>query len=409
MLSPEQFDTSDPLPPFTISVKNLQIGGRDIGAVDIPVTYNPDWHPVFQLGEFCQASQAFSLDSFAAIQLAGSDENIELLVTRCQYRFDLGLEAFEMEAQLARLPLVLKSLPRAQSFRAVLLSPPRLIKKSILLRENEKCEFEIIPFQTRNCSPCLVSSNLALDTSDPIAPLSNFNTFITFMKGSYCGFGNLVASNKDGSTAFQFLGFTNNDPMKRQTNWFDIEIQNYLPDIFKCFSSASANETTRRALRQAISFYRASNTSRDVSIEMSIIAAYSALEAIVNYVLEFRAGWSQTLMIERSVAFSDKLRAATAYFGLSGDVLEHSPELAKLSKSRNNIDVFDLIAFIRNKLVHQDQKFQATGLVLHETWLVAQWLLEVLVFGVIGYYGKIMDRRIYNGWRGETMSIPLRR
>jgi hypothetical protein len=102
----------------------------------------------------------------------------------------------------------------------------------------------------------------------------------------------------------------------RVTNWFDIEIQRSLPEIFLLFSEACTDVLTNRALRQTINFYRASNASRQLSIEMSIIAAHSALEAIVNFILEHRAGWSKSMMNNRSIFFSDKSRAAALNFGI---------------------------------------------------------------------------------------------
>jgi hypothetical protein len=142
---------------------------------------------------------------------------------------------------------------------------------------------------------------------------------------------------------------------------------------------------------------------------MSIIAAHSALEAIVNFILEHRAGWSKSMMSNRSISFSDKNRAAALHFGIDGNLLSQSPELTKFSKAAQNIDIFDIISRFRNKLVHQDTKAPPTGIQLHETWLIAQWLVEILVFGVIGYRGVIIDRRIYNGWRGTTCQIPFSR
>jgi len=231
---------------------------------------------------------------------------------------------------------------------------------------------------------------------------------MTFMKGSHCGLGNLHAFDSSGEIAYRLLGFSQNDKSdRRQTNWFDIEKQNDLPAIFDKFSAAMGDETANQALRQTINFYRASNVSREVSLEMAIIAAHSSLEAIVNYILASQAGWSKALMAERSVSFADKLRAAASFYKLDCNILEHSPALIALSKSRSDLDPYGMISFIRNKLVHQDTKYVPKGIELHEAWLIAQWLVEVLIFGVIGYGGKMIDRRIYNGWRGTTSAIPI--
>jgi hypothetical protein len=230
---------------------------------------------------------------------------------------------------------------------------------------------------------------------------------MTFMKGSHCGFGNLHAFGSEGDVSYRLLGFTPNDKsVRRQTNWFDIEVQKDLPAVFSKFSLAMEHETTNQALRQTINFYRASNVSRDVSIEMAIIAAHSSLEAIVNFILASNAGWSKSLMAERSISFADKLRAAASFYKLDCDILEHSPNLLKLCKARSDLDAYKMVSFIRNKLVHQDNKYVPTGLELHEAWLISQWLVEVLIFGVVGYGGQMIDRRIYNGWRGTTCAIP---
>ncbi|MBE1296349.1 MAG: hypothetical protein GJ678_08925 [Rhodobacteraceae bacterium] len=314
-----------------------------------------------------------------------------------------------VEARLAREPLVLFDKPNSTRFEAVLLSPPKFISAPIVLHDENKNKFEIEPLETAEGAACLLRSSLHLSAEDPLRPLSPILNFLTFMKGCHCGLGNLFAYDEEDAVAFRLLGFSHSDVEKRETNWFDIEIQKNLPEIFTLFSGAFSDDLTGRALRQTVSFYRASNASRSVSVEMSIIAAHSALESIVNFVLEHRAGWSKSMMNNRSIAFSDKSRAAAQHFGVCTELLSQSPELAAFSIGSNGIDVFEIISRFRNKLVHQDAKHSPTGIQLHETWLIAQWLVEVLVFGVIGYRGDIIDRRVYKGWRGTTCKVPLSR
>jgi hypothetical protein len=404
MLHPDQFDTDDDLPLFLVPTDNLWINGVDIGPVDIPVAYDQEWTPVFQLGAFARFRD-FPLAEFTASFLArGSNERIELIITNWNIH---SHQRVTVEAQLKLTPVRLGPLIQAHSFKAVLISSPQLLKRHIILEESDSVRFDLAPFSNRASAGCMISSESQINLRNPLEIFQNLILFMTFLKGSNCGLGNLVAINENGSVAYQLLGFTKNDSAKRQVNWFDIEVQNDISKIFNHFSNAFRDQTTRRALRQAIGFYRAANESRRVSIEMAIIAAHSSLEAIVNFVLENRAGWSNKLMQERSISFPDKLRSATAYFRLSAELLEHSPELKKISKDRNGLDAYDIVSFIRNKLVHQDTKFSPTGLQLHETWLLSQWLVEVLIFGVIGYHGKIIDRRIYSGYRGTTMLLPL--
>lgn len=410
MLLPEQFDTSSEPPSFLLAVEDIQIGELRIGPTKVLVSYDSDWRPLLNL-ESCLSADvsmklAFSGSSSASLELKGSRRKIPVILTKIQT--GTQSEMVTVEARLQREPLVLPGNGNAQGFKAVLVSAPEFLKLPIKLIDECGIGFEIMPFKETKSS-YLLGSNAQLDSENPLKPLANLIDFLTFVKGAHCGLGNLIAFDKHEATAFQLLGFTRTDTLERQTNWFDLGIQKDLPTIFQDFVQAMSDGKTAQAIRQTINFYRASNVSRRVSVEMSIIAAHSALEAIVNYILAHHAGWSEKLMSERTIAFSDKMRAAASHFGMHGDVLAHSPELTALSKSRNKMDAFELISFIRNKLVHQDANLVPTGIQLHEAWSLAQWLIEVLVFGVIGFRGEIIDRRIYSGWRGTTCQIPLSR
>lgn len=405
MLEQELFDTSEPLLGFNLPAKKLFLGEIEIGPVDIPARYDANWKLIFQLGVSSSTADVISGNVTASFQANGATSRTELLITKTKHQ--LGSEHTTFEAVLATEPAMVPSSSKGQGFKAILLTPPNFLGRTIRLTDASGTTFELEPVKAKDNPCCIIKSDIELSMSKPLEKISDLRIFLTFLKGGNCGLGHFHALNMDAAYSFWLLGFGPNDPAKRQTNWFDIEVLNDLPHIFSCFSAAIADKKTRVALTQTINFYRASNASRAVSLEMSIIAAHSALEAVVNYILENRAGWSKTLMSERSISMSDKMRAAAASFGLDGSALTRSPELLKLSAERNKMDVFSLISFMRNKLVHQDTKFRPTGVQLHETWLVAQWLVEILIFGIIGYRGKIIDRRIYGGWRGQTCEIPL--
>lgn len=406
MLSPEAFDTAEPLPQFEIAVQNLRLGGVDLGPARIPVSYDQNWQPRLQLGEFATIEQVIEYDDTTSIRFPGDSADTQLLISRREYSSTEPSVTIEAIFQIT--PCIANFSGKGDRFQAVVLSPPDFLKKDIVLQNAQSSSFVLSPFSTKSSNGCLLTSDLKLDASDPFLPLRNLITFLTFVKGGRCGVGNLIALAYDGSIAFQLIGFSGNDQGKRQTNWFDFEIQADLSNIFACFTLAAQDDKTSLALIQTINYYRASNASREVSIEMAIIAAHTALEALVNYILESRAGWSRNLMSERNISFHDKMRAAAANLGLEGNPLDMSPELVKLSRSRNNEDAYSLISLFRNKLVHQDAKLISTGRQLHEVWLLAQWMVEVFVFGVIGYRGKMIDRRLYTGWRGSTIPIPLR-
>lgn len=403
MFSPNQIKDMDHTSPFLLSFEQVRIDGIDHGSAEILITYDAEGRAVFRFKNFF--STGVGLDSDVQLKYRADSATVPIFITKCRY--SSNIEDYTVEARLTREPLVLMEKPTSDRFEAVLLGAPRFLSKNIPLVDSSGTKFELRPPKTEEGEKCVIHSDLALKAGTPIKPLGTLLNFLTFVKGTHCGLGNLFAFDKGDQLAFRLLGFTPVDLGKRETNWFDIEIQSSLPEIFLLFSKASENELTRKALGQTIDFYRASNASRNVSIEMSIIAAQSALEAIVNFILEHRAGWSKSMMSNRSIEFSDKNRAAALHFGIDNNLLSQSPELAKFSKAKNNIDIFDIISRFRNKLVHQNIKEPPTGIQLVETWLIAQWLVEILIFGVIGYRGKIIDRRIYSGWRGTTCQVPL--
>ena len=145
-----------------------------------------------------------------------------------------------------------------------------------------------------------------------------------------------------------------------------------------------------------------------MSVELAIISSHTALEATVYYILEHMAGWSKKLSDDRRIAFSDKLRAAVAYLRIDAEIDTYSPSITKLISSTQNVnDAFEALCYVRNKLVHQDQNYAPEGVQLHETWLVLQWLVEVLIFGICGYSGDLVDRRAYTGWVGTKFALSF--
>lgn len=404
MLTPEELLKADTPPRFEIAVDKLRICDRDVGATRIPVSYDAEWTPVFHLGEFAQWEDAFTDEHDVDFSFECGGQTTELHMTNCTLHFN-G-EQCTMDARAKRRPILLGRSETSAGFSAVLPSPPKFVSRPILLVTPKNVTFEIVSSGVEG-RPCLISSTLQAGSEAILSHMQSLHGFLTFVKGSRCGIGNLIAHDANGAVAFRLLGFTRNDTGKTEPNWFDLGLQQDLPTIFLAFCSAHADDLTRRALLQGIEYYRASNVLRSASMEMAIIAAHTALEALVHYILEHRAGWSKSLMAEKGIKFSDKMRAAATFLRVDCDLLEQSPELRALSMSRNNMDAFDLISFIRNKLVHQDPKYSPRGLELHEAWLLAQWLVEVLIFGIIGHRGKIRDRRLYKGW-GGMMELPFR-
>ncbi|QTN34672.1 hypothetical protein [Cognatishimia activa] len=403
MLEADQFFDTGNLPSFTIEVESLEVDGKQVGPTKIETSYGQEGEISFSLGTF--APDGFSaLRAKFEIKYKAQHAAIPVIVT--ERTAPSGADPAKVTATPNNVPCILVDTKTASSFSAVLWSAPKFLNKPIVLEYPVGTVMKIIPFRSDHGSPCKVESNVRLSSEKPWSSLRNFIRFMTFLKGANCGFGNVFAFQENGEIAFRMLGFTKVDVSPAQTNWFDIELQNELPNLYKLFCVSRSDLTTCRALDQTINFYRAASLSRKIGPELALIAAHSALEAIVNFILQYRADWSKSMLANRTISFADKSRSAASHAKVNEGLLDKSPRLQEYSKSNNNIDAFELISRFRNILVHQDFREGPTGIELHEAWSITMWLVEVLIFAVIGYRGEIIDRRNYDGYRGETCLIP---
>lgn len=378
----------------------LHINDRTIENVDIEFSYDEKGMMTFHLGDFFEFEDIFS-DKNIKIQYRKDSAESELLVLKAQ----VGEKTIATAIPSVQ-PLNLSQSTSADKFVGVLLSPPNFYNRKIELLSSSGTQFSLLPVKESKDDACIVTFNLAEKTNEPLQATQTLLYFLSFTKGSDCGVGHVFGYSENGDLIPHALGFTGTDKTLSNTNWHGHATLNLLPKIFELFSSSFQDTITKQALKQTITFYRASNASKNVSNEMAIIASHSALEAIVNYVLSYRAGWSKRLMSTRQISFSDKCRTASVFMGLTSDILPQNYEIAKLLKENRFEDAFDVISYVRNKLVHQDLDQPLSGLQKYEALQLSQWLVEVLLLRSIGFEGKIMDRRVFDGWRGATCEIP---
>ena len=292
---------------------------------------------------------------------------------------------------------------------------PELFSNSVMLiLENRSIRFKFSPFErnaaceNQSDSPDifgLFEAESSLGQDDCWEELMRLETFLTFTRGAKCGFGHVCGHSSDGSIAFAWIGFSSFDLNQPLLGWYDWSLQNELPNIFSQFCEIPMDSLLYKAIHHSIYYYRSSNVARSDYLEMAIIASHAALEVLVHYILEERAGWSSEMM-KGKLKSADMLRAACHFCGVTAEPLEHSVELLKIAKNRS-IDGYELVHTIRNRLVHASKAPEFEGRALLESWTVSQWMVELLIFYLIGYRGKMADRREISRWKGTTVDVPL--
>jgi len=260
-----------------------------------------------------------------------------------------------------------------------------------ILNDKEKTSGLCIPTGVLSVNfrdPSLVDHSLIWKT------LYRASRVLTFVSGIGAGVGHIELTN--GTTdRFWLLGFSKFDRFPRQSNWFDIEMIDDFRKFAKAYHAFLDEEPPALPLTYSSDFYRASNSSRESSITLSLIASYSALEILVHHILRDHAKWNADLLARGK--FSDRMRACAAFIRLEADPLEHANSLKGLSKRFNNEDGFTILSEVRNSIVHSDKTLKVNGLHMVELWVMCQWLVEVFTFYLIGYKGKMADRRRLRG------------
>lgn len=265
--------------------------------------------------------------------------------------------------------------------------------------KNENVATGYVILKRKDCSP--------IHAVSAYEKISHFCRFLTFVRGGYCGVGNISGFNQANGMEFCYLGFTKADQFNVKKGWCGIELIPKLPDIYARYRRAVVDEDDAFTILRAIEFYRAANIARESSLEMALVASHAALESLVPHVLMERAGWSDALIKNRQIRFHDKMRAAASFIQLDCNFLEHSPQLRKRAMADGNIDAFELVSKFRNRIVHADKGFSVTGHQLVEIFEFSQWLCEIFLFYFLDYRGEMYDRRRYTGFRGPAVRIPL--
>jgi len=411
------------MPPkeFTLVVDRLEIGNIKVNNVPLKASYDRHLRLYFSHELEAKFFTFIANDSEIKIIDHTFREPISLIPTSVSSNSDTQT----LVRMMPRVqPMLIDLKEEAYTVEAILVNWPNLFFKGrehsfeagdvkITIREFESAsdmrnQANSLKFETIATGSLVLQKKdgTSISAKDALNRINNFARFFTFVRGGYCGLGNVLGAAENGELVFSYLGFTKIDPFSISTGWCDIEIIGFLPEIYEKYQQAIADKQNTFALLRAIEFYRASNIARESSLEMALVASHAALETLVPHVLSIQGGWSDAL-IKNTRRFHDKLRAAANFIRLDSDLLEHSPEVRKRAKKEGNMDAFELLSKFRNRIVHADKNFNVTGQELMEIWQFSQWLCEIIIFYLMNYREKMYDRRRYTGFRGPAKCVPL--
>lgn len=407
---------------FKIDFDNIKIG--DFEETNISLSFCYDRHGQLDVTHDSKGGMPIAfkaMDSQIFVSSASLSQEIEMLGLGTQIS---GGDDFSLKMIPQKSPFILKLNDNANKVSAHLLNGPELHPGgNISTYEYKNYEISVRTLGTTQdirknikdhkydyvVSHELTLKNLGnelIPADKALAELSRFRNFLTFVRGGYCGLGHIQGVDNNQNQSYNYLGFNKCDHFKMETGWFNIGITRNLPDLYSQYCKAVEDSENTYVILRSIEFYRASNTISVSTKEVALVSSFAALETLIPHILATKAGWSKDLIKSKS-KFVDQLRAASAFIGLSADLFEHSPKLKRKQMGFDNLDEFDLLGVFRNRIVHQGQRFEYSGLELHEIWCFAQWLVEIFIFSMIGYREEMNDRRKYSGWSGGSVQVPI--
>mgnify|MGYP000029450161 CR=1 FL=1 len=246
-----------------------------------------------------------------------------------------------------------------------------------------------------------------ISSEEALEMLARLSNVLILVRGGYSGFGNICGYDHNENLTFAHLGFFSSDHFAIPSGWCSGKIVREIPNIFTLYHGLE-NLADRQVLKRTVEFYRASNVSREHSLEVALVASFAGLEAIVPHLLRTQGGWSEQLL-KSKIPFSDLLRAAVALIGLDGNLMEHLNNFEKRAASDANKDACTMLSKFRNNTIHYKNGFDRTGREILEAWELAQWLCELMMLYLINYRSAMTDRRKYSGWIGNNeVRVPIR-
>jgi len=415
MLLPEDFEQGIiPVHEFTLPPGNFTFGEKTLQNYEISAFYDRHgsiyfkikntfrFFELFELAdqEICLSGDAYPEPIDLGVSSTSSDHVI-LFPKRQPVFVDFGKLPIEAHAILLNgpdLPHTKQSLEIADSGR--LLSICKMANTASLRNKNSELRYDRIPTHTLKIYGQIPTKDTVLEI------VGRFCRFLVFVRGGWCGWGNILGVSSDGSAAFAYLGFARSDHFKIIRGWCDAEVIGDVPEVYQLYLKNIIDTDNETVFIRTLEYYRAANSSYDSSIEVSIVASYAGLETVVPHILKSHGGMSRNFVDDMS--FLDQLRAATSLIGLNSPPLCKLTHLQHRAESETGGDGLKLLTRIRNRITHFKLDYSLGGKELLEAHLMSQWLCEIFLFHLMHYRGKMADRREWQGWvGGNIIDVPL--
>lgn len=241
---------------------------------------------------------------------------------------------------------------------------------------------------------------------DAVEITSALNYFMSFWCGLWCGAVVPIGYNANGKEVWRQLHVGRMSPWRRECgSWFsDRLLADEQGQAFSGFWKLWQDQDWSDTLKVAIHWYIESNC-RSGGMEGALVLAHTALEMLSSVISVEQGKYLSSHGFER-LPSSDRTRVLMNQIGASLEIPSEASELRKVSSEFNWHDGPEVIAQLRNCIVHPNRKNREkinrmSNLVRHEAWQLALEYISLVLLKQCEYNGRYQPR-MAKGWAGAV-------
>ena len=246
-------------------------------------------------------------------------------------------------------------------------------------------------------------SSFSADSPEIESIRFSLTLFLSFVSGQLVGSALPVGFADSGEKQFVEWGSTNIDPIAQFESWYDFRFPDRLPPLFERFVDRLAETLWQKPLVTAIRSYATANRLQS-DFTFGLATAFMALESLTWTVLVRRESWLDPDGYGKLTA-ADSLRLLLKWASVPVEVPRYLGALDSVSSSQS-MDGPEVLAWIRNRIVHPDKKDQLEYGPVRDAWKLSLWYLELLLLRLLGYEGPYKSRADPPQPLGESRLIP---
>ena len=235
--------------------------------------------------------------------------------------------------------------------------------------------------------------------------LDGLHLFLSFARGGACGVTLISGSDEKGEPAWEQWGAHSAFPWFGLSSWLDHRLNNNdaLSAAFPGFwrKVAQMSGAPDDPVRVALYWYLRSNESN--ALEAGIVLTQAALERLARLLL------SEEKYDPKANA-ACRIRAALQETRINTVIPQSCKELRMVCRTESLCEGPEILAKIRNDLVHSEMRSKICLEAYLEARDLGQWYVELLLLRLFGYKGKYANRLAYEyEGRYEPEVVPWAR